>query len=240
MDEPKVAGSFDELRAAAKEEARKSEIELPWWKGLILRVGRASTQDHARLKRQMTEAATDGERLDENMLIAIAWICVCVREPKLTADQVRQLWDEAPADMSNLASICMNVSSGMPLTRIMLNTWGNMVVLLQKSVDDGEATPGVLHVWMNILRTYMYWLDTGGGLALNFRDLGKLLVGLDENADVQDAADAVKTWASQQDEDLGNALAEESSTSSASASSTPEEDQTNSPSPDGPSTTSDA
>ena len=238
MDGTKVASSFDELFQAATEEANEREVTLPYWKGMGITVRDASAQDQTRLRRQLREGMVAGRHMEEDVLTALSWIAACVVKPKLTVDQVVQLWDKAPADMSNLATICQSLSSGMPMPRIMLGVWGNTAAAIEKAVEKGEVGPGALHFWTSMLKVFGAWMDSGGGLALNFRDLGRALCDIEDGAGIEDAAQAVRQWAQDNEVDLGNEPEAESSPSSASASSGPDAAPTNSPSQDGPTTTS--
>lgn len=231
--EAQVATSAADLIAAAKEvqEGRKQRVEL--W-GRIIEIVPASASQHAKLRREVASYAAVGIPADENTVAEMAWVYSCVTNPPLTPQECKELRDAAPADFSNLSAICRSISQGTPLPLLMLGIWGGLADDLRSGVEAGRVDASILAFWTTLVRTYVWWMNSDSGKALDFRALGRDLAGLEDGAGMDEAAALLGEWAEREGVEAKNEQGAENSTSSAPVSSGQDEAPTNLPSPDGP------
>lgn len=229
MATPTVAEVIEAARAA--QAARRQDITM--W-GQTLTIAPASATQFAHVKRTIANEEAMGTPQDESEIAESAWVRACVQAPVFDALQCLELRAAAPADFSNLANLCRMISRGESLPLMMLNIWAAQAANMQAEVEAGRMEGGLLAFWTTLVRSYVWWLQSDSGKALDFRALGKDLAGLEEGAGIEEAAGAMQAWAEREGVEAKNAPGAETSDSSAPASSGQDEAPTNLPSPDGP------
>jgi hypothetical protein len=184
-----------------------------------LTIGRASATQHAHIKRTIANEEALGTAEQESGVAEIAWVRACVKSPVLDSKDCVELRAASPADFSTLANLCRMISRGESLPLVMLNIWAAQAANMQVEVEEGRMDGGILAFWTTLVRTFVWWLQSDDGKALDFRALGRDLAGLDDGAGMEDAVHALDAWAEREGVERKNEPGAENSTSSAPVSS---------------------
>lgn len=232
-----IPTSAADIIAAAKAAQEKAKRPVEVF-GFKLDIHPATAIAFHRIKRELAQYASFGIPQEENEVAEFAWLRACILEPKFTPEQWRDLRDAAPADFSNLAALCRQVSQGTPLPLLMLGVWAQQSDAMQKEVEAGRLDAGVVTFWTSLVRVFVWWLNSEDGKALDFRALGKDLAGLEDGEGMDAASRVLQEWMEREGIEAKNELGAGNSDYSAPASSGPEDTPTNSPSQDGTGETS--